>query len=575
MRKQRLTGAIWGCVLLAGGCAEAEEVEVEAREIDACAAFDINGDGAVNSADLTEVYINYYEAGYSTATLTGIYTNWGCEVTPAPTPAACMPCALQDLPADHCVGEEETEVVNEQAKIVAHRCVSSDQPDLGVQETTEGVYQCNQHNEWELLAQRVEVATDDEGTEGAEKHDLVPVCRVQASDREFERGADFVYRGRTVSDAEGTGEVNYNFNRDHRFEAKECVREGDGGSVRASWANSDWAPSFAQVREHAGEQLVRDIEIAGVHPSLEQSNADGRLVVRAPLPPNDGGFWATADEATDQCDFDVSGRAGTVFERYDALRAGATPEEIGCRDACEPNATCVPRNLYGKAAAGNYFNECANYCHADDGCYNRATTMLGAVDALCEADLRGPDGAWCSELAVTAGGCDDLVYKVVIRYPAGSAWSYHIASAVETCEEGLCVIDPLAPPDQSPTTNCISPADWCDNWAHHENLTPVWDDTDRQPPAGSAYCELAPGNQVGWRDAYTADPTNPRDVEDACDELTGHVANLCALGRQPFPPGCDRDADGDGVPDQYDQCPNSPAGVEVDYCDPDNLGCAL
>jgi hypothetical protein len=256
-----------------------------------------------------------------------------------------------------------------------------------------------------------------------------------------------------------------------------------------------------------------------------------------------------------------------------------TGSELVCEvlETCEVDGegeACVPRSLYGKVAASEYYNTCRNYCFADDHCFDRATAMLGELDGACTPDLRGDDGTWCGELSPpdSVGTCDDLVYKVIIRYPAGDDWSYHIASLVKTCEDGLCTIDPIGQPGSSPTTTCRSAADWCSTWAHGHTVE--WSDTASQPPAGKVYCEIAPGNQEYWNDSSVADPTNGGTVTAVCKSLSDHVTGLCARGKTPFPAGCGVDSDGDGIPDKWDKCPNSPADADVDYCSADRLGCA-
>ncbi len=243
-------------------------------------------------------------------------------------------------------------------------------------------------------------------------------------------------------------------------------------------------------------------------------------------------------------------------------------------ETCAGPMDCIPRNLYGQVAADEYYNTCRNYCYADDHCYDRATAMLGELDNACSLDLRGPDGQWCDEFDPpnSVGSCDDLVFKVIIRYPSGGSWSYHIATVVKTCEDGLCTIDPIGAPGGSPTTTCRSPSDWCSAWAHGDTV--VWHDTATTPSAGSVYCELAPGDQEYWSDTSVADPTDGGTITNVCKDLSDHVTALCARGKAPFPAGCGTDSDGDGIPDQWDKCPNSPANADVDYCDPDRLGCA-
>jgi len=287
-------------------------------------------------------------------------------------------------------------------------------------------------------------------------------------------------------------------------------------------------------------------------------------------------IYAFADLGTDPTDPTAGTGAGTA--------TGAdTGTDTDVEDICEVEETCevgeggeacVPRSLYGKVAAGEYYNKCRNYCFADDHCYDRATAMLGELDRACTPDLRGGDGKWCGEFnpADSVGTCDDLVYKVIIRYPAGDKWSYHIASLVKTCEDGLCAIDPIGAPGNAPTTTCRSAADWCSAWAHGHTVE--WKDTANKPPAGKVYCEIAPGNQEFWDDTSVADPTNAGTVTTVCKSLSDHVTKLCARGESPFPAGCGIDSDGDGIPDKWDKCPNSPANADVDYCSAERLGCA-
>lgn len=235
---------------------------------------------------------------------------------------------------------------------------------------------------------------------------------------------------------------------------------------------------------------------------------------------------------------------------------------------------CVPKDVYHKVAAGEYFNTCRNYCYADEHCYDRATAMLGALDSACSLDLHGPDAKWCGPFTPpdSTGTCDDLVYKVVIRYPDGGDWTYHIATMVTTCEDGQCMIDPIGKPASSPTTSCVSPQDWCKAWAHGDTVE--WHDTNDLPPKGKVYCEIVPGDQRSWRNGSVSDPTDAGTVGRVCKALEDHVKDLCDDGKSPYPIGCGKDRDGDGIPDDYDKCPDSKPGAVVSYCDAKRLGCA-
>src|SRR6185503_6293312 len=95
--------------------------------------------------------------------------------------------------------------------------------------------------------------------------------------------------------------------------------------------------------------------------------------------------------------------------------------ELDDEECGEAPKDCVPRNVYGKVAANEYFNKCRNYCFADDLCFDRAAAMLGTLNKQCGLDIRGADGKWCGPFVPpnSTGTCDDLAYKVIIRYPAG------------------------------------------------------------------------------------------------------------------------------------------------------------
>ncbi|MEM6989529.1 MAG: hypothetical protein AAF721_03500 [Myxococcota bacterium] len=253
-----------------------------------------------------------------------------------------------------------------------------------------------------------------------------------------------------------------------------------------------------------------------------------------------------------------------------SCEAGTPPPEPA---PAECDNTCVPVQLYAEAATREYYNECRNYCHADNHCYDRAQALNRKVHELCDSDIAGPDGVWCDEFPnpASAGSCDDLMNKVIIRYPCGSKWRYHIATVAQTCEHGACVIDPLGDPNPELTGTCLTPQQWCEG--HAGSNTVLWHDTNDQPPAGQVYCELAPGDQANYRDDSKADPREDDVIEAVCDRLEAHTDKLCRQGATPYP-SCMKDSDGDGIPDDYDMCPDSDPGDTINYCDPLELGCA-
>lgn len=250
---------------------------------------------------------------------------------------------------------------------------------------------------------------------------------------------------------------------------------------------------------------------------------------------------------------------------------------------CDNNAKCIPKEVYAQAAAERYYSECSNYCTAEDHCFDRATIMLGTVNKLCKADLCGPNKKWCVAEDVgpmmPSANCDDLAFKIIIRFPEvhepGDCpkWNYHIATVVKICNIGLVVIDPTGPPNINPTTRCETIQEWANRFAKSRKV--VWKDTQERPPEGMVYVELAPGNQAFWDDTTLVDPKEDNDFSRACRSLEKFVWMQCKRGIKPFPRGCRIDSDGDGIPDVYDQCPNSPPGTVVNYCDPKRFGCAV
>jgi hypothetical protein len=239
---------------------------------------------------------------------------------------------------------------------------------------------------------------------------------------------------------------------------------------------------------------------------------------------------------------------------------------------------CVELNDYMHAAYRELYNKCRNYCFADDHCYNRAVMMLARTATIAAPDLRGPDGKWCAPEDVGTGrkepdtaSCDDLAFKVYVRYASGS-WSYHIASFIKKCEPdnkfSFCGIDPI-----SKDLRCRTPEAWCKAWAHN----PInWADADDAPTGGKDTCEVGPATQHWYPSASYADPLEMVKTDGIERELRTHTEGLCAAGREPFPAGCDRDKDDDGVPDALDKCASTPAAVRasVNYVTAARLGCA-
>ena len=97
--------------------------------------------------------------------------------------------------------------------------------------------------------------------------------------------------------------------------------------------------------------------------------------------------------------------------------------------------------------------------------------MLAELVKQCpKTNIKGNDDKWCSEadllpIDANPGAVDDLVFKITIRYPQGGTWDYHIATAVRTCEDGLCVIDPNGTASTTPSTDCVTPQAWAEKYA--------------------------------------------------------------------------------------------------------------
>jgi hypothetical protein len=262
----------------------------------------------------------------------------------------------------------------------------------------------------------------------------------------------------------------------------------------------------------------------------------------------------------------------------------------GCRTLSPTNSSevvsipagpgqCIERNIHLRAAVSELYNKNNNYCFADDHCFNRASAMTGQVAKMLKGttDLRGPDGKWCDDTAASGGSpgepnwktCDDLAFKVMVRYTGGK-WSYHVASAFKVCDgsgqANLVVIDPIGKDlTERSATN------WCDGWAHGPW---TWGTVSAVVPSKTT-CQILPATRVSYDPFLHTDPFNEHELSNLLCALASHTAELCRTGgRSPFPEGCGGpDTDGDGVPDALDMCPFSPPDVVVEYCSKSRLGC--
>jgi hypothetical protein len=269
---------------------------------------------------------------------------------------------------------------------------------------------------------------------------------------------------------------------------------------------------------------------------------------------------------------------GSAFIGVVSCKTSSSPVMSDSELAFASDPRSVDLHNYLRAAAAELHSKDRNYCFADDMCYNRATAMLFKIKSLSRnnPDLRGPDKTWCladempvlsktGRLSARSKDCDDLAAKVVLRYPAGAAWSYHIATAVKT-DKGWMTVDPIGS-DLSPRT----PSEWCDAWAHGS-----WEVGDSDDyPSTAAICELAPGNQNDFTNGVLFDPYVASDATGVKRELADHACALRDQGEIPSAPyGTDRDHD--GIPNKEDLCPDTPSNKlkSVEYCNQTRYGCA-
>ena len=86
------------------------------------------------------------------------------------------------------------------------------------------------------------------------------------------------------------------------------------------------------------------------------------------------------------------------------------------------------------------------------------------------------------------------------------------------------------------------------------------------PPADTVYYQIVPGNRMDYQDGLLRDPYNVRVEATVCKRIS--------QADSVFTPNCLLDTDGDGIPDEWDKCPTSPEGCDVDYCNEDLFGCS-
>jgi hypothetical protein len=261
-----------------------------------------------------------------------------------------------------------------------------------------------------------------------------------------------------------------------------------------------------------------------------------------------------------------------LFESCRSVKPGAGG---GSDLAWGDNPLSVKIFEYMRAAAKELHSDDRNYCYADDLCFHRASAMLAKIveHSRNNPDLRGSDREWCNVAQLPklsrdmgmSSDCDDLAAKVVILYPPKGKWGYHIATAVKT-NKGWMTIDPIGS-----NLKPMTPYEWCEAWAHSR-----WDVGNAAGPRSmdSAICQLVPGNQNDYSDFRFFDIYEASHLGVVQKHLAEHACSLRKSGRTPSrASGPDRDFD--GIPDQEDLCPDTPAGQvdTVEYCNSAKYGC--
>lgn len=195
----------------------------------------------------------------------------------------------------------------------------------------------------------------------------------------------------------------------------------------------------------------------------------------------------------------------------------------------EPIGSIRPRYLADETAKKinqeQYYWTINNYDIPNDYCYVRAARLTNAMWNEMIAARQDPRG-----LDATLGTSDDPLFKIIIRYPKGDKWGYHIAA---------CYMSPLGVRICDPINGHIEPyteLEWMRRHAHGNWVQQVAD-VKASPPPGLCYYGYFPPTRYDLVNEY-ADMWKLADRMNADKyRLDREISNLIREGRQPYPDG--------------------------------------
>ncbi len=222
----------------------------------------------------------------------------------------------------------------------------------------------------------------------------------------------------------------------------------------------------------------------------------------------------------------------SIFERVDNPELARRPTRHG--DALptageEPIGNPHPRYLADETAKKinqqQYYWTINNYDIPTDYCYVRAARLTNGLwnEMIASGmDPRGPDA--------TIGTSDDPLFKIIIRYPQGDKWSYHIAACYMS-QNGVRICDPIEG-HVEPYTEL----EWMRRHAHGNWVQKVADVT-ITPPKGLCYYGYFPPTRYDlinqYPDMWKAAERMNADKYNLDLEINSHLRR----GRQPYPTG--------------------------------------
>ena len=150
-------------------------------------------------------------------------------------------------------------------------------------------------------------------------------------------------------------------------------------------------------------------------------------------------------------------------------------EEVDTEPVKAPPLMGLPMKQVNEIIASEYYSPRNNYVTAKEFCFLRAHKMANRLMQLSnnlKLNALGDDRVM--------GNQDDLIFKVIIRYPEGENWSFHIATVCKNEFGDFGVCDPI-----DKTLEPWKPSAWLSRFSHGNEV--IQKSIDQVPDAGKCH----------------------------------------------------------------------------------------